>query len=140
MTETIASLTISRPPPPFSPPPLVWQVSGHADAGTMIAVIGASGAGKSTLLDILARRFNKGRLEGQMLVNGKQISDDDFKEISGYVPQVRYWIGCICWTVLAIAMWSLRTHSLCILLDPRTPAGGSICGDPDCHGGPHVRC
>ena len=67
----------------------VWQVTGFADAGTMIAVIGASGAGKSTLLDILARRFNKGRLEGQMLVNGKPISDDDFKEISGYVPQVR---------------------------------------------------
>lgn len=45
--------------------------------------VGASGAGKSTLLDILARRKMKGRLEGEMFVNGAPLSDDDFRNIIG---------------------------------------------------------
>jgi ABC-type multidrug transport system ATPase subunit len=33
--------------------------------------MGPSGAGKSTLLDVLAQRKNTGRIEGEILVNGK---------------------------------------------------------------------
>jgi ABC-type transport system involved in cytochrome bd biosynthesis fused ATPase/permease subunit len=46
--------TISRPQP-----------------NTMTALMGPSGAGKSTLLDVLAQRKNTGRIEGEILVNGK---------------------------------------------------------------------
>jgi ABC-type multidrug transport system ATPase subunit len=39
------------------------RVSGVAEAGKMLAIMGASGAGKSTLLDTLFGRLNRSRYE-----------------------------------------------------------------------------
>jgi ABC-type multidrug transport system ATPase subunit len=52
-----------------------------------MAVMGASGAGKSTLLDILARKQKKEAASGTMLVIGREIKDEQFKQVMGFVDQ-----------------------------------------------------
>ena len=52
-----------------------------------MAVMGASGAGKSTFLDILARKNKRGVVSGRTLVNGRHVSDPDFKKVMGFVDQ-----------------------------------------------------
>lgn len=52
-------------------PTLPDGVSGMADAGQLVALMGASGAGKTTLLNTLLFRNLKGlNVQGQVLVNG----------------------------------------------------------------------
>ncbi|KAI8816711.1 putative ABC transporter [Fimicolochytrium jonesii] len=63
------------------------KVQGIVKAGEVMAVMGASGAGKSTFLDILAKRNKSGYVSGEMLVNGKFMSDDEYRAIVGYVDQ-----------------------------------------------------
>ena len=54
----------------------------------MTALMGASGAGKSTLLDVLAGKKTGGKIEGDIVVNGKPADfSDSFTRIAGYVEQ-----------------------------------------------------
>ncbi|OSX57659.1 hypothetical protein POSPLADRAFT_1185639 [Postia placenta MAD-698-R-SB12] len=62
-------------------------ISGSAKPGQLLAIMGASGAGKSTFLDILARKNKRGLVSGHMLVNGREVSDTDFKKVVGFVDQ-----------------------------------------------------
>lgn len=51
-------------------------VSGYAESGECLAIMGGSGAGKSTLLNILAGKFAVEKnmsLEGQVLLNGDKM-------------------------------------------------------------------
>ena len=66
---------------------ILENVSGSVKPGQIMAIMGASGAGKSTFLDILARRNKRGTVSGTTLVNGKQISNAEFKRVIGYVDQ-----------------------------------------------------
>jgi len=51
-------------------------------------MMGSSGAGKTTLLDILACNFvSGGKIEGQLLVNGKPRNSSQFRQDSCYVLQ-----------------------------------------------------
>ncbi|KAG8825867.1 hypothetical protein FRC17_008487 [Serendipita sp. 399] len=52
-----------------------------------MAIMGPSGAGKSTLLDILARRQKRGTVGGTTLVNGRAVTDSEFRRVVGYVDQ-----------------------------------------------------
>ncbi|KXN86065.1 putative ATP-dependent permease [Leucoagaricus sp. SymC.cos] len=63
------------------------NISGSVKAGQVMAIMGASGAGKSTFLDILARRNKRGAISGNMLVNGREVKDDEFKKVTGFVDQ-----------------------------------------------------
>ncbi|KAG0023451.1 hypothetical protein BGZ80_009402 [Entomortierella chlamydospora] len=63
------------------------QVSGLVKPGQIMAIMGASGAGKTSLLDILARRQKSGAIQGDIYVNGKTVSDEEFKHVVGYVDQ-----------------------------------------------------
>lgn len=48
-------------------------VSGYAEPGGLLAIMGPSGSGKSTLLDSLAGRLSPlAKLKGDVLVNGKK--------------------------------------------------------------------
>jgi len=62
-------------------------VSGRVKPGQVMAIMGASGAGKSTFLDILARKNKKGSVTGTTLVNGREVSDSEFRKVVGYVDQ-----------------------------------------------------
>jgi ABC-type multidrug transport system ATPase subunit len=63
------------------------SISGSVKSGQVMAIMGASGAGKSTFLDILARKRKKGIVSGTTLVNGREVKDEQFKQVMGFVDQ-----------------------------------------------------
>lgn len=63
------------------------NISGSVKPGQVMAIMGASGAGKSTFLDIIARRRKRGIVTGKTLVNGRHVSDSDYKRVVGFVDQ-----------------------------------------------------
>ncbi|PPQ92595.1 hypothetical protein CVT25_007287 [Psilocybe cyanescens] len=63
------------------------NISGCVKPGQIMAIMGASGAGKSTFLDILARKRKRGAVYGTTLVNGREVSDAEFRNVIGYVDQ-----------------------------------------------------
>ena len=48
---------------------ILCDISGCAEPGKFLAIIGPSGAGKTTLLNILCKRMNIGRKEGETTLN-----------------------------------------------------------------------
>lgn len=61
---------------------LLDDISGFAKPGFLCALMGSSGAGKTTIMDVLARRKNRGTIEGDVRVNG-EVQDDSFRRMSG---------------------------------------------------------
>lgn len=66
---------------------ILSNVQGFVKPGQVMAIMGASGAGKTSLLDILARRQKQGIVNGNILVNGHVVADEEFKRVIGYVDQ-----------------------------------------------------
>ena len=66
---------------------ILQGISGIAQPGQVMAIMGASGAGKTTFLDILARKNKRGNTMGDFFVNGEKVSDTDFKSVVGFVDQ-----------------------------------------------------
>ncbi len=66
---------------------IIEGVTGSVRPGQVLAIMGASGAGKSTFLDILARKRKRGVVGGSTLVNGREVSDADFRNVIGFVDQ-----------------------------------------------------
>ena len=62
-------------------------VSGSALSGQVLAIMGASGSGKSTFLDILAGKNNRGQVKGETRVIGREVGDEEFRGVVGYVDQ-----------------------------------------------------
>ncbi|KAL6066653.1 ATP-binding cassette transporter snq2 [Balamuthia mandrillaris] len=65
---------------------LLRGITGYVKPGMALALMGASGAGKSTLLDVLAKRKTGGRIEGEILLNGKK-PNRFLNRTVGYVEQ-----------------------------------------------------
>ncbi|KJR85892.1 ABC transporter (Adp1) [Sporothrix schenckii 1099-18] len=63
------------------------NIQGLARPGEVMAIMGASGAGKTTFLDILARKNKRGDVSGDFFVNGEKVSNQDFKNVVGFVDQ-----------------------------------------------------
>ena len=66
---------------------LLNNVSGYAQPGKMVALVGASGAGKTTLLNTLSQRQTVGVVAGEMLVDGKPLGPD-FQRSTGFCEQM----------------------------------------------------
>lgn len=62
-------------------------VQGAVNPGQIMAIMGASGAGKTTFLDILARKNKRGLITGNIYVNGQSATDDEYREVIGFVDQ-----------------------------------------------------
>uniref|UniRef100_A0A914ZTZ6 ABC transporter domain-containing protein n=1 Tax=Parascaris univalens TaxID=6257 RepID=A0A914ZTZ6_PARUN len=74
---------------------LLDNVTGVAQPGQLIALMGASGAGKTTLLNALLRRNIKGlEIEGKILVNGQEIGRKITK-VSSYIQQQNLFVGTL---------------------------------------------
>jgi len=63
------------------------SIVGSIKPGQVMAIMGASGAGKSTFLDILARKRKRGTVSGTTLVNGREVTDEEFRKVVGFVDQ-----------------------------------------------------
>jgi ABC-type multidrug transport system ATPase subunit len=63
------------------------NIHGIVKPGEVMAIMGASGAGKTSFLDILARKRKKGIVDGEFFLNGKSVSDAQFKRVVGFVDQ-----------------------------------------------------
>ncbi|KAK7466244.1 FAD-dependent urate hydroxylase [Stygiomarasmius scandens] len=88
MTEHVpASLHFSNITYNVAGKTILSDISGCAKPGQVMAIMGASGAGKSTLLDILARKNKKGAVGGTTLVNGREVKDEEFRAVTGFVDQ-----------------------------------------------------
>ncbi|AET37469.1 uncharacterized protein Ecym_1222 [Eremothecium cymbalariae DBVPG len=74
---------------------LINGVSGYFRPG-LTAIIGESGSGKTTLLNILGGRIVRGLVTGEVLVNGKLISDKHtFRHNNAYVYQRDIHLGLL---------------------------------------------
>jgi ABC-type multidrug transport system ATPase subunit len=62
-------------------------IHGVVKPGELMAILGASGAGKSTCLDILGGKAKRGVVSGEILINGKRPTRQQYKRISGFVDQ-----------------------------------------------------
>lgn len=70
--------------------PILDGVSGYANPGEMLVLMGASGAGKTTLLNFLCNRISSaGQVEfgGTITANGASIKNTNFLDHIGYVTQ-----------------------------------------------------
>ena len=66
---------------------LLDGITGSVKPGEVMAIVGASGAGKTTFLDILARREKRGTTSGTVLINGRTMSNQEYKRVVGFVDQ-----------------------------------------------------
>ncbi|XP_026807078.1 protein scarlet-like isoform X2 [Rhopalosiphum maidis] len=62
------------------------KFSGNVQCGNLLGIMGPSGSGKTTLMATISHR-TKGNFEGELLLNGRPISEEVMIKISGFVPQ-----------------------------------------------------
>eukprot|EP00111_Clytia_hemisphaerica_P021823 TCONS_00064161-protein len=75
--------------------PILKNVTGVAEPGSLLAIMGASGAGKTTLLNVLSNQnVNNMRVGGKIQVNGKSMKSK-IKNISAYCQQEDLFIGTL---------------------------------------------
>ena len=68
-------------------------LSGAAESGQLLAILGPTGCGKTSLLNVLAARVPSGgqkfsKLSGNIYMNGKKRDEAKFRNVSAYVVQV----------------------------------------------------
>jgi len=73
---------------PAGPKTLLQGVSGLAQPGHMMALMGASGAGKTTLMDVLACRKTAGTIHGDIFLNGFPREARSFARTTAYCEQM----------------------------------------------------
>ncbi|KAL1889293.1 FAD-dependent urate hydroxylase, partial [Ceratocystis pirilliformis] len=66
---------------------ILSNIQGISKPGEITAIMGASGAGKTTFLDILARKNKRGTVTGNLLVNGENVDNPNYKQFIGFVDQ-----------------------------------------------------
>jgi len=72
---------------------IIKGVTGYAEPGTSMAVMGSSGAGKSTLLNVLTWRHMAGlKINGKIMCNGVELGSD-ISAISAFCQQDDLFMG-----------------------------------------------
>ncbi|KAF4595079.1 hypothetical protein GQ602_000692 [Ophiocordyceps camponoti-floridani] len=67
---------------------IIDGAQGVVEAGELCAIMGPSGAGKTSLLNHLARRESQAaKMEGEVLVNGRVVADEEFRRLTSFVEQ-----------------------------------------------------
>jgi len=76
---------------------ILYNVSGYARPGHLLAIMGASGAGKSTLLNAFTFRHLSGLtvVSGDWYSNGYEITPDSLTSVSAYIQQDDLFIGSL---------------------------------------------
>uniref|UniRef100_A0A8R1HZY2 ABC transporter domain-containing protein n=1 Tax=Caenorhabditis japonica TaxID=281687 RepID=A0A8R1HZY2_CAEJA len=73
---------------------ILHNVSGMAESGKLLAIMGSSGAGKTTLLNVLtSRNLNNLDVQGSILVDGKRANKWKIREMSAFVQQHDMFVG-----------------------------------------------
>jgi len=73
---------------------VIKGVSGVAEAGQILAIMGESGAGKTTLLNVLTQRNKRSlQIEGEVSINGEAVGSEDVRKISAFVQQFDLFLG-----------------------------------------------
>jgi len=75
---------------PYASKPVLENVSGYAEPGEILFIMGATGAGKTSLLNVLAQRtkVNTGdELTGELLLDGTPYNRKSHQKLIGYVMQ-----------------------------------------------------
>ncbi|XP_050436888.1 protein scarlet-like [Adelges cooleyi] len=65
---------------------LLFNVSGNIESGKLLGIVGPSGSGKTTLMATISHR-TKGNFDGELLLNGQPVPEENMIKISGFVPQ-----------------------------------------------------
>ncbi|KAI1204021.1 hypothetical protein F5X97DRAFT_330106 [Nemania serpens] len=102
--------------PDGAPKPILQNVTGSIERGTLTAVMGGSGAGKSTLVNVLMGKITD--TGGSVAVNNIPGKLKRYKKLIGYVPQDDIVLPEL--TVYENILHSARTRL------PRTWAGAEI--------------
>ncbi|CAN8099161.1 unnamed protein product [Discula destructiva] len=71
--------------PPGAPTPVLHNVTGSTERGSLTAIMGGSGAGKSTFINVLMGKLTN--TSGTVIVNDVPDRMERYKELIGYVPQ-----------------------------------------------------
>ena len=66
---------------------ILENIHGLVKPGQVMAIMGPSGAGKTSFLDILARKNKKGTVDGEFFLNGRTVTDSQFRRVVGFVDQ-----------------------------------------------------
>jgi ABC-type multidrug transport system ATPase subunit/ABC-type multidrug transport system permease subunit len=77
------------------PKTIIDNVSGYAQSGECLAIIGGSGAGKSTLLNLISDKFVKEKnfdQEGEVFLGTKKMDFSVYKKQIGFVMQADYFL------------------------------------------------
>ena len=78
-----------------------------------MAIMGTSGSGKSTFPDILARKNKRGQVKGETRVNGREVGDEEFRAVVGFVGQEDTLMGTL--TAYESVLYSALLLKLAIL-------------------------
>ncbi|GAB6026310.1 hypothetical protein CHUAL_012516 [Chamberlinius hualienensis] len=87
----------SAPSEDYTPRHILRNVNGVVHSNQLLAVMGSSGAGKTTLLNVLTMRRSSPNLliDGDVRINGKAISREQFAQMSAYVQQQDLFIATL---------------------------------------------
>ncbi|KAJ1927689.1 hypothetical protein IWQ60_002704 [Tieghemiomyces parasiticus] len=66
---------------------ILHSLVGAFQPGRVTAILGPSGSGKTSLLNIMAGSVKAGHITGDILVNGRQVTGQAIRLVSGYVFQ-----------------------------------------------------
>uniref|UniRef100_A0A3P8UW47 ATP-binding cassette sub-family G member 5 n=1 Tax=Cynoglossus semilaevis TaxID=244447 RepID=A0A3P8UW47_CYNSE len=90
------------------------DVSFHVESGQIMGILGNSGSGKSTLLDAVSGRIgHRGRLLGDVFINGRKVKREEYQDCFSYVLQSDNLLSYLTVeeTLTYTAQLSLRKHS-----------------------------